>query len=356
MNLRLLTAHDPAWDRYLARLPGADVYHTAAYHRAHEANGDGTALAFVAEEGGSILFHPFMQREIRGGVIKGEGVDVTPFCGYDAETVYGYSGPLIQHEAADRFFSRGAWGAFDTWCRDHRVVAEFLRFNPLSGNFNAVTHNVLITPDRETVVLDLAGTKADLWPRYTKTHRNMVRRALAHGLSVDLSAPGASLLEFWNLYQDTMRRVQACDYYRFGAAYVETLRHGLAGSLVCITVRDRGRPVASALFLLHRDRMHYHLAGSDPDYSGGDNNLLLHEAALWGQRHGYRWLHLGGGRTNAPDDSLLRFKASISRERRPFYVGRRIHDPDTYERLCEGWRRLHPNQSPGNYFLLWRKP
>src|SRR5512146_2623791 len=108
MNCKVLTSSDPAWDGYLARLPGADVYHTAAYHRAHEANGDGRALAYLAEDGDNLLFHPFMLRQIPN----------TPH--RDIEAVYGYSGPLDVGSGPGLFpvsFTSEAWGAFHRWGR-----------------------------------------------------------------------------------------------------------------------------------------------------------------------------------------------------------------------------------------------
>lgn len=343
MDTRILTAADAAWDAYLERLPGADIYHTAAYHRAHEANGDGTARAFVAEEGGDLLLHPLMLRSIPGTDWK------------DAESVYGYSGPLCAAVGPEAGFRKAAWGAFESWCREHGLVAEFVRFNPLNDT-SAMSRNVLIQRDRYTVVLDLSGSEADLWQRYSKTHRNMVRKALRVGLKAGL-AMGWGYAIFQDLYRRTMEHNRASAYYLFGEPYFARLQSGLGDNLRLFVVRDGARVVASAIFMLYGDRMHYHLAGSDPDYAGnGDNNLLLHTAALWGQGNGYRWLHLGGGRTNAADDSLLRFKASVSRERLPFFTGRRVHIPAAYDALCAEWRSRHPGVDPGDYFLLWRKP
>jgi hypothetical protein len=49
-------------------------------------------------------------------------------------------------------------------------------------------------------------------------------------------------------------------------------------------------------------------------------------------------LHLGGGRTPAPDDGLFGFKARFSPERRALYLGARVFDQDAYDRLCGLWR------------------
>src|SRR5512146_2201678 len=142
MNCKVLTSSDPAWDGYLARLPGADVYHTAAYHRAHEANGDGIALAWVAEHHEALFFYPYMVRAIGN----------TDMC--DIETVYGYSGPLTN--CLQREWLAKCWELFGETCRESRVVAEFIRFNPLGYDPREIEFgNVMLVHDRSTVVVDL---------------------------------------------------------------------------------------------------------------------------------------------------------------------------------------------------------
>ena len=342
MQTRILTtspSDSDAWRAYLARLPGADVYHTPEYHAAHEANGDGQALCFVADDGDDLLLHPFMLRDIPGTEWR------------DIESVYGYSGPLWK--GTDGRYELEAWERYGCTAAGLKVVAEFVRLNPMGEWFLPKAYGV--TRDRDTVVLDLSGTPADLWARYGQRHRNMVRRAERWGAIVwELSLARCIPPGFRALYTETMERNGADTYYAFSDAYFEALRLGLGPNLRLFGVQVGGQLVAAAMFMLCGDRMHYHLAGSMG--GGGANNLLIHHAATWGQEHGCRWLHLGGGRTNAPDDSLFRFKASISAGRLPFYVGRRTHNEAAYRQLCDEWRQRHPGQDGGGYFLQWRRP
>jgi Acetyltransferase (GNAT) domain len=343
------TSHDEEWDRALARLPGADVYFTAGYHAAHERNGDGRAYAYLAEDdGGALLFYPFFLRPVEA--VAGEPVteDWT-----DIETVYGYSGPLATSE--DEAFLERAWAGFDRWCGERGVVAEFTRFNPLSHNCGFRSPDCALRRDRETVALSLAGSEDELWARYPSTQRNMVRKALAHGLVAGEAPVAAGLADFTHLYGGTMRRVGARSYYSFSPAYFAALAGALGETLRIFVVRDGPTAVAAALFLRHGDRLHYHLAGSDPAYrAAAANNLLLHGAALWGRERGLRHLHLGGGRTADADDALFRFKASVGRQRLPFQVGTRVHDEAAYAVLCDRWRRRHGDAVAPTYFLLYR--
>lgn len=339
----------PGWDAAVARLPEADVYHLAGYHRVAEANGEGEAIAFVAEADGNLFFHPFLRRPLErvGDEVVRAGLS-------DTESIYGYSGPLATTE--DPSFLAAAWSAFHDWCVQEQVVAEFVRFNPLLANERFADAGLDVGVERETVALALPEQHDDLWDEYPSVQRNMVRKALAAGLEAHVLPVSDGLDSFAAVYAETMDRVGAKNYYRFRAAYFDALAAEL-GEVARIVVVSRGEEIAASCVLLWRARkLHYHLSGSRRWAAPlGATNLMLHEAACWGCSEGARVFHLGGGRTSAPDDSLLRFKQSVSQSRLVFRTGRRVHDPKVYEELCGAWLRQATGPRPP-YFLLYRVP
>ena len=83
MKCRVLnTKESTEWCEALKRFPQADVYFLPQYHRANELNGNGTAHAVIAEDGGQVLFYPFIVHPI-------EKVGAEPVRGpwFDIETV-----------------------------------------------------------------------------------------------------------------------------------------------------------------------------------------------------------------------------------------------------------------------------
>jgi len=343
----LSTADEAAWDGWLARLPGADAHFRAAYHRAHEAHGDGRARAFVATEGDSLFFQAALWRDITQ--VAGRPAPVT---GFDLETVYGYGGPLWT--GGDGAFLDRAWAAYREWCAAGRVVAEFTRYNPLSQNQEAA-RGTAVAQDREVVVVDLGGDAAALWERYPSVQRNMVRKAEKRGLTADEAAAADVLPGFAALYADNMQRLEAAPYYFFGLPYFQDLQRGLGTGIRFFAARLEGRLAAACCVLLYGDRMHYHLSASDAALrDAAPVNLLLHAVARWGQANGFRWLHLGGGRTPRPDDGLLGFKSSVSRLRRPFFIGRYVQDRAAYDVLCRTGMESKGLSERPPYFLMYR--
>jgi hypothetical protein len=337
-----------AWHQALSRQPVRDVYFTPEYHSVHEKNGDGTARAFIACDRGQELFYPFMMRPIEA--IAGQPLADTWF---DIESVYGYTGPLAT--TSDQGFLSEAWNCFDSWCKNNRVIAEFVRFNPMVDNSRFADSSHAISLDRQTVVVNLNCTEEELWQSYSSSHRNKIRKAEKNGLECAEMQPEQGIRPFKKLYSETMSRVEADEYYFFSDNYFNCLAQWPSDKLRLFAVRSEERVVAASLFLLSSEHIHYHLTGSSQNAMHlGPVPLLLHKVALWGIEHGFRILHLGGGSSSDPHDSLFTFKASISKLRRSFFTGRRVHNPEIFDQFCSLWLKRTGVSPRPNYFLLYR--
>lgn len=338
------------WDAACRRLPAADAYFTRGYHAAHEAAGDGTPTAFIYDDGHGLFFYPFMLRRISA---VGE-VAITRSL-FDIETVYGYSGPLSTTN--DPRFLREAWAGFADYCRSASIVAEFARCHPYAANQGLLGPGSTVVFDRQTVSIDLSGDDEEFWARYPQGQRAKIRQARDRGLMVTAREPGEGLSLFRDIYRTTMKHVGAREYYFFCDAYFDALESGLGDSLRVFAVDMAGVTIAAAVFLWSNGLLHYHLGGSLPDARDArPNNLLFHEVAQWGRSHGCHALHLGGGRTPRPDDELLRFKATFSKDRRGFHTGRRVHDVSAFDELNARWLEQARCDSRPDYFLLYRMP
>jgi hypothetical protein len=236
----------------------------------------------------------------------------------DVVTPYGYGGPTAD----------GFWDAYEEWARERGVVTTFVRFHPLYGNQRgAPIHVDELAP---TVAWRLDPGR-DLIAGLHFKHRNKVSKAENAGATV---AQDEGLGEFVPLYEDTMRRVHADDFYFFEPAYWERLGEL---PLVRFDAEIAGEVVASALCLATPPWLHYHLSGTtDAGRTTGSSTLVLLEAARWAQANGYERFHLGGG-LGGKEDSLHHFKARFDPEGLvPAAVGKAIHDEDAYRRLSGG--------------------
>ena len=341
-----------AWREALEEIPVAfrDVYADPEYVQCYATGPRNRAMLFVYRRSGQVWIYPFLLRPIRAiGSTEIDG----GYC--DIETPYGYGGPIGSSLEAD--FVASAMDAFSEWCQSVRVVAEFIRVHPILKTQRFLDARVELIFDRETVSLDLKKVSAEKLP-FDKKTQYMLRRAEKLDVKVDVSPSPDDFEQFQRLYKSAMSRKEAGEFYRFDSDYFECLR-GLVsqGGFLLGAMSNDGRLVAGSVFLVAAELLHYHLAASDPaERLPGISNLLLLKAALVGKERGLNRLHLGGGVTQAPQDSLLRFKRTMATDSHSFFVGRRIHLPAAYEEMRAVWEAEYPalSSSYGERILFYR--
>jgi lipid II:glycine glycyltransferase (peptidoglycan interpeptide bridge formation enzyme) len=180
--------------------------------------------------------------------------------------------------------------------------------------------------------------RPDLFAAMHRAHRRACRKATRAGVSVSVHESPGGLAGFAALYEQTMRRVGAGDFYLFPPRYWDALASGLTRRLALFEAREGGEVAAAALCLATPPWLHYHLgASADRGRALGASHLLFYEAARWAHERGYERFHLGGG-VGGRDDSLLTFKHRFDPDGGllEFAVGKVVHDADAYRRLAGG--------------------
>jgi hypothetical protein len=336
-----------AWQSATSGWPpdAIDIYFSVGYHEAFAAAAGLAAVLYAFEDRGERFLYPFVINpidQVGGCAIPGGYIDI--------ETVYGFCGPLAT--TTDPAFLAAAWQRFDQWCRTRHVVAEFVRLNPLLRNERYCPASMTTSVVREHVVLDLTQTEEAIWKGYSSINRNMIRKAEKSGVLCRIVPFGEVMCRFVELYHATMERNVAGSSYYFTAEQFRVLEQ-TTPCFGCAATID-GRLEAVSLFLDAGPRVHYHLSGcSAVGLKLAANNLILHTVVLEAIRRQAKVFHFGGGRTEARDDSLLKFKSNFSRERLPVLIGRRVHDSSAYGMLCDV-RRSQIADIPQGYFLAYR--
>lgn len=332
---------DPRWLQALEALPH-DVYHRPEYVGLCAREEGGEPVAFHAEHAGSELLVPLLIRPIPGAV-DGSLIDAT--------APYGYASPLTNAAGPD---VDALLDAFYDACRERGIVSAFLRLHPLL-DFPPSAMNRLGTVVRHgrVVAIDLRKSFEQLWKEIRPNHRRSIQAAIKEGLTVhvdDWSLFG----DFVETYYATMKRVSASRYYFFSRTYFQWLLEELRPHVHFLAVcSSSGEFAAGGIFFATSGIMQYHLGGRADKYVASEaTKLMLYEALRWGQRSGYRVLHLGGG-VGGQEDSLFKFKARFASESStfPVHTWRVVIDPERYDALV----RNRPGPiADANYFPLYR--
>lgn len=327
MRFRALDASSPeelaAWLGRWSAWPEREVMAHPSYAALFARPGDRVVCATGEDAGGSILM-PLLLRPLAAEPWAAPGEDR-----WDATSPYGYGGPFAwgQGPRDDAAF----WEGYGAYCRAARVVTTFARLPLFPGQLPA-----LPSPPEEVgpnVVIPLGGGRAALWRGYDTKVRRWVRTAQEAGIEVELDPEGRRLEEFLAVYEHTMARHGAEDFYRFPRAFFERLVVGLAGHFAFFHGLQRGRCISSDLVLLSARRGYYFLGGTlEEAFPLGPNYLVKHRAAEWAIDQGLAELVLGGGHPRS--EGLLRYKRAFARRGEvPFRVGAWVHDEAAYREL-----------------------
>lgn len=306
-----------------------DIYFTPEYGRLYERHEGGSLETFSFKTGQGEVYFQFIKRPLDG------------FEGYeqysDIVTPYGYGGPIfINTEEKEKPELVAAFGrAFRAYCMEQKIVSAFIRFHPILNNasdFRAVFDEVV--PIRKTIAIDL--TKNIFFDEFEITIRNSLRHAEERGLSIQYDHELETLDTFIRLYYKLMKQKNTTAYYFFPKEYFYELKQKLRGSVELVNALYDGEIVACVLLLKCGSYIHTHLTTTTPE--GNEKRAVGYiksSRALLAKDEGFKWCHLGGGITNNPDDSLLRFKKKFSKTQPfDFCIGKNIYNTAAYAALC----------------------
>ena len=331
------------WNQYLDRFKDyqCDIYFSEEYVKLYESK-DGKALCAVCEENENVLLMPFIRKEIDGY--------------YDFETAYGYGGP-IANTTDGHWIDEALNELKDLFLRE-KYVCGFIRFHPLLNNAEICKNHFSVLFDRNTVAINTEEEPDDIWAKQiTSKNRNMIRKAERNGLVYSAEYDFASMDDFIKLYNATMERLNAEEFYFFDEKYYQSFLEKFIGGAFLGTIRKDDDLICAAIFMYSNEYGHYHLEGSNHAFSNmAANNLLLWKTAEEFHKLGIKEFHLGGGYNSAPDNSLLKFKKSFSNNMKDFYIGKWIFNEEKYAELKKRWSEDNPDkvEKYGRLLLCYR--
>lgn len=327
----IITTH---WNKWLHFFPAEkkDVYFTEEYIKLYEDECQ-KAFCFVYKENDKILIFPYLLRTFE---FKGKKY-------HDFETAYGYGGPIANIE--DKTFTDTALCFFIEYCKEFNYVAGFIRFCPLLKNYELCNGLIPLIMDRHTVAINLDMPIEDIWMKELHTkNRNVIKKGEKEGLTFEADYEFKYLSDFIDLYNATMDKLEATNFYYFDNKYYYRLINTMHNRFLGVVKHDN-QIISAAIFFYSEVYGHYHLSGSDKNALRlTPNNFMIWSAAKELHSKGIKYFHLGGGTTSSDEDSLLGFKRKYSKSLYYFCLGKIIFNGDVYAEICEEWEFNNPDK------------
>ena len=337
--MTVITEH---WNQYLSSFAPEqmDVYYTEEYVRLYETDAE-RALCYVYTEDEKCFLMPFLSRLFTH---KGEKY-------YDFETAYGYGGPI--YNTKDDDFIHGAWAVFIEYAKQNKYVCGFVRFHPIMNNVKGFNEFGKLYLDRKTIAMDLSGGIEAAWMNEIHTkNRNVIKKGEKNGLKFIVDDKYEHLSEFIALYDSTMDKLGAEDFYYFPDSYYENLKNNIPDSFLGL-VEYEDKIVAAAIFFYSLPYGHYHLAGSDRSALRlSPNNFLLWNAAKELTNRGVQMFHLGGGTDGNEGNSLYQYKRKFSKSEYQFSFGKLMFNQEVYDSIVDEWAAENPEKAEKLKYIL----
>jgi hypothetical protein len=354
-NINLLKLNDfVKWNIYIIKLPSnqQDIYFTPEYYRLYEELGDGKAQLFIFEKNGEFAMYPFLINSVNdlGYIMDKEYFDI--------QGAYGYNGLCCS--CNDPQFIMSFYKSLNHYCIKNNIIAEFTRFHPLLQNHNISSDYMTVIQDRETVMIDLQKPYSEIWANdYSSKNRNMIRKARAMGYKLQgVKYPDIQDIDsFIRIYNYTMDDVKSEKYFYFNREFFFNTFGYLKEHALLFKVLDyKDEVICSSIFFHFGNYFHYHLSGRSVKADNSVNNFLIDGAIVHAKEKGAKYFHLGGGRGRSPDDSLMKFKKSFSKQILPFYIGWKIHNKKKYDEVVKQWSKKFPEkvEKYKNFVLKYR--
>lgn len=330
------------WDEVVRSFAEYDVYYLSGYVRAFEIHGDGDPQLLYYEEGGLRAIYVYMKRKTAI-----DGV-------YDSITPYGYGGVLFEGDATvDNM--KAFWSAYVDNMKELNIVDNFVRYHPVLANAVPMKEVSEVIDLGKTVAFHLDSPEV-IWENIIPKNRNMIRKAEKNGIEIHHAHNMELFKDFIRIYNATMDKDNAEEYYYFGEEFYKSIYEDLDGNYEMFYATLDGQIIAMSIMLFANKQMHYHLSGSMMEYRNlAPSNLLLYKAAVWGCEQGYKTFHLGGG-VGSGEDNLYKFKAAFNRKSDyQFSIAKMVFDREKYDALVEERAARDPEfNRESKFFPLYR--
>ncbi|MDT2865749.1 lipid II:glycine glycyltransferase FemX [Vagococcus carniphilus] len=320
------------WNNIVMSFDNYDVYYLYGYVKAFHQHGDGEPLLFYYDDNNTRAINVVMKRDISKDKIFYEKIKKDEY--FDFSTPYGYGGFLIEGDKSDEAVSKLDKTYVD-YCMNNHVVSEFTRFHPVINNVQLCKNMYVCVDLSKTITIPLSSEKK-VWEIITGKNRNVIRKSIKSGVEVFWGRASELIDSFIPMYNETMDRDNALDYYYFDEKFYESLLNDLKYNHLIFYAKHDGKVISMAVIIFANRQMHYHLSASNREYQHlSATNLLLYEAACWGRANNFNTLHLGGG-LGSSEDNLFKFKKSFNKNSSTYFsIGKKIFDEKKYDELIK---------------------
>jgi hypothetical protein len=355
MDFKVLTTRDAEfWNHLFGQIPDEkkSPYFAPDYYGLFEQRGEGKGICFTGIEGDKVILYPSLLN-----CINNLGYDLDKDY-YDLQGAYGYNGPVSNSD--DSMFLNKFSKELLSYYRSNNIIAEFIRFCPVIQN-----HQYLDFIDAiyalDNVIIDLSKGLDFIWEKsFERGVRKAIRKSIKNELKYQIfdgrSKDSEIIDTFLDVYNLTMSRNNADEYYNFSTEFVKGLFEKMPENCLIAFALSENEVISAELVLYNKSNAYGFLGGTNSDfYFLAPNSFLRYELIKSLIEKRVKKYSIGGGKTK--NDSVYLYKKSFSRNLESnFFIGKKIHNQDIYNVIVKQWECKYPEKGDKykNFVLKYR--
>lgn len=266
---------------------------------------------------------------------------------FDIEPFLGYSGPVVNNENNE--FIITALIKYSEICKEIKIIAEIIRFNPLLNNHLLFKNSIIKVFLSKEIVITICRKDKELQLReFSKSRKRDIKIAE----KTMVFNPSGDIEVFKKLYFNSIDNRKAKEEWFFKDSIFNRIKN--SSNFTILEVKSDKKVLSTAIIINHLFASYYFLAANTNPQVTGANDFLLLNACLSSARKEISYLILGGGNSAAVDDPLYIYKKKFSQSSTSFYMGKLIHDELAFKKMCFQAISHNIKLESMDYFLKYR--
>lgn len=330
-----------AWTKYVSKAFKHDFYHTWDYQDLVK---DGEPMLFVYEEEDNFIAIPFTKRSIPNSNY------------FDFHSVYGYTGPIsnVDINQLDEYFILQFQACLLKFLKKENCISVFVKFHPFFNQTVALEKMGGVFDNGKVVAVDLKQQIEDQRRKYRGCVASTIKKSHKLGFTTRQMQGKEAIIQFTNLYNQSMQRVGATVSYLYDEAYFTRLLNSTQCNAKLLFVYYEDKMISGSVITFKHGIIQAHLLATDSNYFNlSPAKFMVDEICLLGREMGMEYFHLGGG-LGYKENSLFEWKLGFSDLILPHKSWRFIVDQNAYRELVEQTGNDMNNLE--DFFPLYRLP
>lgn len=355
MDTQIVNLSSSLWISTLQKLRH-DIYHWPEYVNLEAKRTEYSPEAILIVDDEKIFFLPYLVRPCDR--VWEENIPEL----FDVVSPYGYPGILLNEAAAKPEFLNSAINELTRILRTKNVCSAFFRLHPiLNEGLEEILNPDICQITGETVSINLRISEAEMWQMTRRNQRQSITKCKQVGFLAKMVPFKLYIDKFVEIYQITMQRVEAAEYYySFNLEYLLNMADAFGEKMHLCLVEFQGEIASGGLYTECCGIVQSIFSATQNKFlKQSPNSLQIDYTRLWAKERGNEVLHLGGG-VGCEKDSLFHFKSGFSKQTHKYLTMRLIVDEQKYNCLVRSrakYLNIEPEElKTSKFFPAYRSP